>query len=422
MNALIVEPSHFVAGVLSGICAKHGLGVRLAGSGQEGLAKLADGNVDLILLAYELGDMNGCEFFTQVKTLRKAGDIPGVMFAATHDHDRVSEALEAGITECFAKRELRRLEEFVEHFVQSASCRFTGRAMLVEDSRTAALFARRVLEEMGLEVEVFASAEEAIDAYRQDVYDLVLTDYVLAGSQSALSLIRDIRHAPGRKAATPILAMSSLLDTTRKVEILRNGANDFVFKPVVAEELRVRVGNLLANQQLMRRLEAQSQAMKDMAMRDQLTSLHNRHYLRDVLPRRFEAADRAGADLSLVLADIDHFKRVNDEYGHDTGDKVLVEVAQTLAEGLAGEEVLARYGGEEFVLLLPDTPLDVAVHRAEVLRQAVAALEPAGLRMTASFGVATRHSGETYEQLFRRADNAVYRAKEDGRNRVKFSR
>jgi len=215
--------------------------------------------------------------------------------------------------------------------------------------------------------------------------------------------------------------MSSLVDTTRKVEILRNGANDFVFKPVVAEELRVRVGNLLTTQILMRRLEAQSQAMKDMAMRDQLTGLHNRHHLQAELPHTFAEADRQGMQPSLIIIDIDHFKQVNDTRGHDVGDMVLVEVANALSESVTQNDVLARFGGEEFVILLQQDTLDADLSRAESIRQTIEARNPAGIPLTISLGVAKRKQGETYKALFCRADEAVYRAKTGGRNRVEAS-
>jgi len=274
---------------------------------------------------------------------------------------------------------------------------------------------------MGLQVQVYITAEQAIEAFEHGSYDLVISDYVLAGSLSGLAVIRAVRQSSGRKAITPILAMSSLVDTTRKVEILRNGANDFVFKPVVAEELRARVSNLLTTQILMRRLEAQSQAMKDMAMRDQLTGLHNRHHLQAELPLNFAEADKQGAQPSLIIIDIDHFKQVNDTRGHDVGDIVLVEVANALSESATQKDILARLGGEEFVLLVQEDTFDAALVRAEAIRTTIEARNPSGIPLTVSLGVAKRKPGETYKSLFRRADEAVYRAKSSGRNRVEAS-
>ena len=422
MNVLIVEPSKFVTSVLRNVCAKYGMTTRFAHSGRGGLSELAHEGADLILMSYELGDMTGTEFFVQAKITRNGRNVPGILVSASHQAAMVSEALQAGITECFAKTEIQRLEDFLQQFSASALARFDGKVLLVEDSKTAALFARKVLEEMGLAVETIESAEQAITALTSNSYDIVITDYILAGSKSGLSVIRAIRQSPGRKSLTPILAMSSLVEPTRKIEILRNGANDFVLKPVIAEELRVRVGNLLTAQTLMRRLEAQSQAMRDMAMRDQLTGLFNRHYVQARLPELIANAEERKRPLSLIVIDIDHFKEVNDGHGHDIGDLALTDVAAGLSE-LTSEvstDVLARFGGEEFILLLPQTDLDTAQLRAEALRLGIAAIRPAGLALTVSLGVATRQTGESFEALFRRADSAVYRAKQRGRNRVEI--
>jgi len=145
MNVLIVEPSRFVATVLSNLCAKHGLVPHIADSGQDGLDKLNQESTDLILMSYELGDMKGPDFFSRAKTMSNARGVVGVMFSGTAHHDVVSEALGAGITECFAKNDMRRLEDFLEQFAASVSVRFSGRVMLVEDSKTAAMFARTIL-------------------------------------------------------------------------------------------------------------------------------------------------------------------------------------------------------------------------------------------------------------------------------------
>jgi diguanylate cyclase (GGDEF)-like protein len=169
----------------------------------------------------------------------------------------------------------------------------------------------------------------------------------------------------------------------------------------------------------MRRLEAQSKAMMDLAMHDQLTVLYNRHYLRENVPGRFTESDRTGRSISLTIIDINHFKQVNDTYGHDMGDNVLVAFANSLKAHIAEDDLLARVGGEEFVLLAFGH-LEQTVDRAKHLRKVISELKPCGLKITASFGVAARAPTEKYESLFKRADSAVYNAKEDGRDRVKF--
>lgn len=164
---------------------------------------------------------------------------------------------------------------------------------------------------------------------------------------------------------------------------------------------------------------------RDRALRDDLTGVLNRRFLGEVLPKFVGQALRAEQPLSVVMADVDHFKRVNDQLGHAAGDRVLRTVAQALRARLREGDLVLRYGGEEFVLLLPQTPLDQAMHLAERLRHGLEHLDweeaglPQGMRITSSFGVATlpQHTREG-ERLLAVADQALYAAKEQGRNRV----
>lgn len=419
MNVLIVEPSRTVAYTLSALFGKYGFEPRVAKSGEEGLEMLHASKADLLCFAFELGDMDGVEFFVSAKAQKLVHHQPGLMFASTQRRAVLNRALMAGVTECFSKRNLDQLDQFVERFSLGTHAHVNGRVLLVEDSATTAMFYRRMLERMGLQIEHCQSAEEAIELVAAQRFDLVVTDYVLAGAKTGFSVIRAVRELPGKSALTPILAISSFDDMARKVEILRNGANDFVSKPVVAEEMEVRVFNMLKMQKLMRRLEKQHEEMKDIAMRDPLTSLFNRHYLSEISPGLIADAHDGGQSLSLLVVDVDHFKQINDTQGHKAGDAVLQQIAGTLHGICRSDDLVARIGGEEFVVVLPGVGQTEAIVRAEATRMRIAELaQPCGIPVTASIGVASLSQGESYDELFHRADGAMYRAKLAGRNRV----
>jgi len=159
--------------------------------------------------------------------------------------------------------------------------------------------------------------------------------------------------------------------------------------------------------------------LEDLAVRDELTKLYNRRKLNEMLEHEIGLAHRHGAPLSMIIFDLDHFKRVNDTCGHQMGDAVLRETAAEAARQIRGTDTLARWGGEEFCLVLPHTALTAAVSVAEKVRRALdGAPLPCSQRITASFGAAELRPDETPEQLAGRADAALYRAKENGRNRV----
>lgn len=160
--------------------------------------------------------------------------------------------------------------------------------------------------------------------------------------------------------------------------------------------------------------------LRTQALRDPLTGLYNRRYMKDVLERYANLADRNESTLSVVMFDLDNFKRLNDEHGHAMGDAVLTSVAATVVGAIRASDVACRYGGEEFVVLFPDCVMDEAADKAEVLRARIERLsEQHGVRISASFGIAgIRESSSKVADVLNDADEALYRAKAEGRNRV----
>lgn len=174
-----------------------------------------------------------------------------------------------------------------------------------------------------------------------------------------------------------------------------------------------------------RNLKESLEATRIEAQTDPLTSLPNRRYFHEMLQQHLDRAESDGAPLTLIMADIDYFKRFNDEHGHLTGDQVLRLVARTMNDKLADEAVITRYGGEEFAIILPDVPLNEARHRAEAVRQTVLTRELVKRstneklgRITLSLGVAAYKLGDTSISLVERADQALLTAKRNGRNRT----
>ena len=153
-------------------------------------------------------------------------------------------------------------------------------------------------------------------------------------------------------------------------------------------------------------------------MTDQLTGLYNRHSLFDIGPKYISDAKRHDFSVSLLVFDLDHFKNVNDTYGHGVGDVVLKAVGQVLNDNCRIEDTVARFGGEEFVMLLSHCDIDLAFTKAESIRIAIEKAKPNDLTITASIGVAALGLDDDFESLFDKADKAVYEAKDTGRNKV----
>jgi two-component system cell cycle response regulator len=202
------------------------------------------------------------------------------------------------------------------------------------------------------------------------------------------------------------------------------GVNDYLIRPIDKQELQARVATQIRRYRYTERLRSSVRASIEMAITDALTGLYNRRYLENQLPHLAEEAINGGRLLSVLTLDVDFFKAVNDTYGHDAGDRVLQEMAGRIRGAVRASDLACRTGGEEFVVVLPGTDLQTAERVADRIRKMVAgksflAAPGCHLPITASVGVSSLMPFEdSAESLLKRADQALYKAKRDGRNRV----
>lgn len=390
-------------------------------------ARLALGMApDLICTERHLTDGTALDLARLVRSQSATRNTPVVLLTSSDDPGVMSDSLSAGITEVFSKVHLDLLAQYVEKRLrrESAVVKLCGRALLVEDSLAVANFIQRVLEEQGLSVDTFARGEAALAAIEENEYEVALIDVLLEGNMTGLGVVREIRSGSSANADMPILAMSGLEDSARRIELLREGANDFLAKPMLEEELAVRVQNIVHIKHLLDQTAGQRDHLRRLALTDQLTGVYNRHYLTEIAVRRIGEAERHGIPLTMLTLDIDHFKQVNDEHGHEAGDVVLAETAAVIRSCCRQGDVIARTGGEEFVMLMLNMSADTACGFAERLRQRIEDAHPAGVPVTVSIGMISttgEATGATFESLFRAADAALYEAKRSGRNRIVVS-
>ena len=382
----------------------------------------ASQSIDLVCVEGMLPDGKGIDFAQQLRATGKSSHVPILLLSGNADQKTVTEALDAGITEVFAKSDIEALADHIarQEARELTSAHLKGHALVVEDSRTVANVFEKMLTRLGMSVETHPNAEDALKAIARRQVDLVVTDVQLEGNMTGLGLVRSIRQNKGRAGRIPILAVSGLQDSARKVELLRLGANDFVSKPVEEEEFAARVRNMVHLAQLLDEAEAQREHLRRLAMTDQLTGLYNRHYLGDIAAKRVSEALRHGIPASVLVLDLDFFKQINDTHGHPVGDIVLAETGALLQRLCANGEVAARAGGEEFVLVLINRDAGKARLFAETLRSELELLCPAEVKITGSIGIGSLERGaiSDFKTLFKAADDAVYAAKAAGRNCV----
>jgi diguanylate cyclase (GGDEF)-like protein len=291
----------------------------------------------------------------------------------------------------------------------------TMRILIAEDDVVTARLLRALLDSWGFDVITVTDGVSALAVLQTaDPPRLAILDWMMPGLDGPEVCRRARAHRPD-------LPMYLILVTSREarrdvVAGLDAGANDYIVKPPDPEELRSRLKVGIRVLDLDHRFERA-------ALVDALTELPNRRCLDDTFARQLTRTLREQQSASLLMIDVDHFKGLNDTYGHLMGDSVLRRLAQTLRHQVRPQDLLARYGGEEFALLLPNTDGDTAVSIAERLRNAIAQGHVDGTSaslpaVTVSIGVATAHVSVSLSELMSQSDAALYRAKQSGRNRV----
>jgi two-component system, cell cycle response regulator len=298
--------------------------------------------------------------------------------------------------------------------------------LVADDDFTSRQILQAVLMKCGYEVVSASDGNEAWQALNEpDHPRLAILDWNMPG-MDGLEVVRRLRKA---ETTDPhyLIILTSRGEKKDVVEALNAGANDYVAKPYDNEELQARIGVGIRVVELQAALACRvsdldraNAAIAQLASTDELTRLGNRRSFNERLVKEVSAARRHGYPLALIMADLDHFKRVNDLFGHDAGDRVIQIFAALLTTATRLEDFPARWGGEEFVVLLPHTSDEGGWRVAERVRASYAVTQCDGvnLPLSASFGVADLREGEDGESLLRRADSALMQAKQAGRNRV----
>lgn len=282
--------------------------------------------------------------------------------------------------------------------------------LVVDDSATNIQVLAGILKHDYL-VKVANSGQRCLDILTAGpLPDLLLLDIDMP-DMDGYEVCRRVKADPDM-SKIPIIFVTGMDSDDNEEYGLTLGAVDYITKPIRPAIVQARVKT-----QVM--LKKQSDKLTFLAFHDQLTSVYNRYFMLEVAGQKVARTLRDGHSLSLLMLDIDHFKQVNDQHGHLVGDQVLVAMAQKLMEFNRKDDLVARFGGEEFIVLLDFCDKDSAVKKAEILRQSIEDLMPAGLKVTVSIGIAELRSGkESFNDMLKRADSALYQAKEQGRNRV----
>ncbi len=287
------------------------------------------------------------------------------------------------------------------------------KVLMIDDSPDALAVAKARLAKEDLEIVCAGGGTAGLEAAHREKPDIILLDVDMP-DMSGFEVCRVLK-ADAELCMIPVLFLSGAATPEDKVHGLDLGAVDYVAKPFDAFELRARVRAALRTKHL-------QDLLIEHAHIDPLTGLPNRRALMERMQCEWARIERHSGQVAFVMADLDHFKNVNDLYGHHVGDKLLQETARAIARECREIDLPARYGGEEFSIVVPDESAVDAYHLAERCRRKIAeccvVVRNESVKITASFGVSDSRSAASIEDMMRRADEALYWSKQSGRNRV----
>ena len=422
--------------------------VLLASDGLQALRMAREYDPEIILLDVMMPGMDGYEVCRRLKAAPVTSHIPVVMVTALSDAEDRVRGLDAGaedfltkpvddfllnsrvntlmrysaVTSELRKREANGLRAGAVHVPSTHELDRSARIFVIDDNpRTSARIAA-LLRDNGHKVITLLESGNMGDM-AQERTDVLLVS-LLSRSFDPLKLCAHFMTNEVTRAVS-ILLICDPLERAKAVKGLEIGASDMIMTPIDPQELLARVRTQTRRTRYVDILRHRVDRGLELSVIDQLTGLYNRRYMTHQLQQFMQRSVMGAEPLSVMMLDIDHFKRINDTHGHQAGDEVLQEVADRLRQNIRPMDVACRPGGEEFLVILPETPGDMAFAAAERVRRAVAACEFSVLGnsrhvdVTISAGVSSLLGPhDTMAELLNRADTALYQAKSAGRNRV----
>lgn len=341
--------------------------------------------------------------------------IPAIVFTGNMSDDTRNMVWSKGIANYVLKENMSSLEQLVE-ILRRLQKNIGVKVLLAEDSASSRKLFKSYLESWNFTVIEAKNGKEALEIINKDGHEIgmVLTDNYMP-EMDGVALTKEIRRTFS-KSRLPIIGMSGADGPAGTAFFLKSGANDYIHKPFLVEELYCRVEHTIENSEYIA-------TIRDMAEKDFLTNIYNRRSFFSYTKKLFASMERGNISLTVAMLDIDHFKKCNDTYGHDAGDKVIVAVANVLSEIFRGEDIVARMGGEEFCVCCVNMDTKGAEKKFEELRKKIEETpiyyKDKTIHISISIGICQK-TQENIHKMVTFADKMLYKAKENGRNQVQM--
>ncbi len=422
--------------------------VATAQSGHEAIEKIKKEPPDVILLDVMMPEMDGFETCRRIKSDPLSCDIPIIMVTALSDVEDRVHGLNAGADDFLTKpindlalfariRSLVRLKGMIDELklrdqtgeqfgiseAGSSMIDIRGsKILMVDDDASQAQQVQAKLHEVGADVIVISDPAQAVESTETVDYDLIMVSTQLT-TDDGLHLCAHFRSQDSTRNI-PLLIIIEENDTDLMIKGLDMGINDYLITPIDSNEVVARVKIQIRRKKFQDALQDKGRKSLDMAIRDGLTNVFNRRYFDIHAEKMLNNSFSSGKPMALMLLDIDHFKMVNDTYGHQSGDEILKQLPLKVARCIRPTDLFARYGGEEFVIIMPDTSIQNAASVAERIRKSISSegftipVEPGNIHKSISIGITYSETDDTISTMLERADKALYHVKNTGRDKV----
>lgn len=417
-----------------------------ANNGVSALEILSQNKIDIVLLDVMMPGMDGFETCKKIKENPETTHIPVVMVTALSELEDRVKGLESGADEFLTKpindialfarvKSLARMKTVIDELklrntinaelgatvIELKDNFLESKILLFDDDVIQAKNVKEQLSELSGQVKVLTSLDE-IDALGVFVPDLVIISCQI-DTVDPLRIAVTLRSKPNFKNSV-LMMLADEENIPMVIKGMELGINDYFMYPVDKSELKARVRTQLRRKQYQDNLRSELEESVDLSTKDGLTAVFNRRYFDIHVKQMVQKSQETKKPICIMMFDMDHFKQVNDTYGHPAGDAVLKTLASVLKASFRVTDLIARYGGEEFIVLLNNIDLQETLKIAEKTRALIEATEfaipaPIGvIHKTTSIGVVEYNQGDTVEEFVSKVDKALYEAKETGRNKV----
>ncbi len=434
INILIVDDSKILRDILKSKIEFLGYNYLEASNGEEALNLLTKNPLtpSLIITDQEMPGISGIQLSKRIRDLDKSKNIPILMITSLYDDMKLrNEAFSAGINQIIPKPfEDSLIESSIKQFFsRNGQTDQSSKIALLDDSNSRRKAMESIIRGHGYHILSTTSTDKFIQFVKNNPFDLLIIDFILENT-TGIELIQELRNNLSISAPILIYTAFDNINMRKKLsEIFNAGGNDYLLAPFEIEELIFKVKTWLNYFKLLKEHKSRESQLQKILTYDMLTNVYNRFNILKRGEEYFALSKRKGYPLSLLYMDIDHFKRVNDTYGHNFGDIVLKKFSSVVNTGIRKEDVFGRVGGEEFIAILPYTSEKEASIVAEKIRDMVSKItfeehnEIKDLKITTSIGVSVfsnQKNFSTFDDIISKADKALYKAKTAGRNKVVF--